>query len=634
MATTTQEPGQPPQAAASLSDLVTPLLTHLTDVAVLVVDRELRYVGAGGAGLQAAGWETAELLGRTVHELVPSEEAAVLADRYQRALDGEVVQFAHRGERSPDRLHDVEIVPIRGADGTIGSALIVSRDITEPVAAATTLAERDERLQALTGSSGDMLALYDLDGVYLEVSAAATTLFGWASDELVGTSSYDYFHPDDLALISETHADVLETDQVGPIEYRLRCKDGSYRWVEVIGRNLHDPDTGELTSIQCTTRDIQRRHEAEAALRDSEARFRTAMASAPIGQSLLGIDGTIQEVNTALCDMLGTDRDALLGQPARTLLEPLDHDRYLAAFGRLLAGMPRATLRAGQLRGAQAAATTADLHLAMVRDPSGAPLHVLLQVVDLSELHEAQEDLNRLNAQLQRKNGELQRFAAAASHDLRAPLGNAIGLLELLEQSDGRGDEAAARDLVDRVRRQLARMLDTVDGLLALSDVGVDPLNITEMAVAELLAEVDEDLAGLPERQRSIVILTEDAAVTGDRRLLRSLLQNLLANALRSSEEARAIHVEVSARRDATTWTLEVTDDGDGIEVALRDKLFEPFARRQGLGQPHGHGLGLPTCLRIVERHGGQLRVEHLDPGTRFTVVVPHTTQEHGTNDT
>jgi PAS domain-containing protein len=108
MATTTREPGQPPEAAPALSDQVTPLLTHLTDVAVEVVDRELRYVGAGGAGLQAAGWEATELLGRTVYELVPPEEAAIRADRYRRAL-----------------------------------------------------AERDERLQALAGSSGDMLALYE-----------------------------------------------------------------------------------------------------------------------------------------------------------------------------------------------------------------------------------------------------------------------------------------------------------------------------------------------------------------------------------------------------------------------------------------------------------------------------------------
>ena len=241
-------------------------LSTLQDVAVLVVDRDLRYVAAGGPGLIQMGWDPDELIGRTVHEVVTEPEASMLAAHCEAAPAGDGRSFRHRGIRSPETVHEVEIVPVPEVERVAQRALILARDITKQVRDEEALRASEQRLRELSDSSPDMLSLYSPEGVYLEVSGSARTLFGWGPDELVGTSSYDYFHPDDIASIRATHETVVEVPDPGTATYRLRRKDGSYCWVEVMGRAVTDPQTGQVRAIQCTTRDITRRHEAEEAL--------------------------------------------------------------------------------------------------------------------------------------------------------------------------------------------------------------------------------------------------------------------------------------------------------------------------------------------------------------------------------
>ncbi|MCC5947174.1 MAG: PAS domain S-box protein [Nitriliruptoraceae bacterium] len=481
-------------------DQTAALLSTLADVAILVVDRDLRYVAAGGSGLIAVGWDPAELIGRTVHEVVDEPEAAVLAAQYTAALDGASRSFRHRGIRSPDTVHHVDIVPIPEPDGTTSRAMVVARDITDLVVAEEGHRASERRLLELSDSSPDMLALYSPEGVYLEVSNSVRTLFGWEPEELVGTSSYDYFHPEDIAAIRSTHQAVVDAPDPGIVTYRLRRKDGSYCWVEVIGRALTDPDTGEVRAIQCTTRDITRRHEAELAL---------------------------------------------------------------------------------------AAA----------------------------------------NASLAASNAELERVAAVASHDLRSPLATTRNLLDLVPSRLGVDPDPLVEELVDRARRQLDRMAETVDALLELARLGSQPLTSQTMTAGELLADVLESTGAELASADVEVRLAGDAVIVGDRRQLRLLLQNLLSNATRATRGTRPVRVEVTAANqpDGSGWSLTVCDDGDGIPVELREGLLDPLRSHAIARDPQtrGLGFGLATCSRIAQRHGGRLLVRHLDPGVCFTLEVP-----------
>ncbi len=299
------------------ADQTAALLDTMQDVAVLAVDADLRYVAAGGSGLAQIGWDPAELIGRTVHEVVPEPEASALATQYLAALAGASRSFRHRGTRSPDRIHAVDIVPVPEVDGTVQRALIVARDITVQVRAEQARQATEQRLRELSASSPDMLALYSPDGVYLEVSGSVRELFGWDPDELVGTSSYDYFHPDDIAAIRATHRAVIDTPEPGIVDYRLRRKDGSYCWVEVTGRTLTDAATGQVHAIQCTTRDITRRREAEEALTIANRALAASNAelervAAVASHDLRSPLATTRNLLDLIPDRLGDDHDPLV----------------------------------------------------------------------------------------------------------------------------------------------------------------------------------------------------------------------------------------------------------------------------------------------------------------------------------
>lgn len=490
-----------------------------------------------------------------------------------------------------------------------------------------------ERSRALADGSADMLALYDLDGCFLEVSSAARVLFGWDPAELVGSSSYDYFHPDDLDTISAAHGALLVQGHVDPLVYRMRCADGSYRWVEVLGRAVRDHASGPVTAIQCTTRDVTRRHEAELARDAAERRLRTTIRFAPIGMALVGLDGRVTEVNDALCAILHRSSGELLGASIAELTHPDDLDADLVLLGEVLTGdRTHYALTKRYLR-PDGPPVPCELHVAAMRDEQDGPIAFIAQVVDVTDREAAQAQLQAANAALRTSNAELERFAAVASHDLRGPLHTARGLLDLAAARLELPAGSLEADLLARASRQLERLGGTVDSLLDLALLGDRPLASGEVQLGVLLTAVLEALELDAECPHGDVQLTRDAQLRGDPRLLHVLLQNLVSNALRSTQEDRPVTIEVTGDRHAGGWRLRVEDDGDGIPLSLRDQLFRPFRTERVRADARGHGLGLATCQRIVERHGGTIGAEHTPRGTAFVVTVPTSAVEQPVMD-
>ena len=537
------------------------------------------------------------------------------------------------GDREPGRAP--EPTPARAPEPTpapppapvvtaqIDDDLTVTHDVTEPLPAGTALCDSEQRLRALTAASADMLALYDLDGNYLEASPAARTLFGWEPAQLVGRSSYDLFHSDDLDVIGAAHQAVLAEGEAGPVLYRLRCADGSYRWVEVLGRAVRAADSEQIIAIQCTTREVTARHEAALARDALETRLRTTIRFAPIGMAVIGLDGRVLEVNDAVCQILQRPASELIGGAIGAVTHPDDLDTDLALLGEVLTGTRSHYAIDKRYLRPDGSVVPCELHVSAVRDEHGDPIAVIRQILDVTAREEATTQLRSANEALLRSNAELERFAAVASHDLRGPLHTARGLLDLLGTRVALPEGSLEAAVFDRAGRQLERLAATVDGLLDLALLGNHRLVWGEVPLGDLLTEVLEALELDTDCPPGDVRLTADVQLTGDPRLLHVLLQNLISNALRSAEDDRAVTVEVAGHRDAGGWELTVEDDGDGVPLTLRDQLFRPFRTARTRAEAPGHGLGLATCQRIVERHGGTINVTHKPAGTVFRVTVP-----------
>ncbi len=286
------------------------------------------------------------------------------------------------------------------------------------------------------------------------------------------------------------------------------------------------------------------------------------------------------------------------------LLQPDGSVRWLETFGRAEQAGERVVRMAG-----------------VVRDITGR--RAAEQRV--RELNERLEERVRARTRaLEVANRDLDGFSLAVSHDLRAPactLANFATLLEA-ECSAALGD--AGRNYVRRMRAIAMRMGEMIDGLLELSRAGRAPLASATVPLERIAAEVAEELRPAC-RFRGHVAIAPLHEARGDGRLLRQVLQNLLANAMKFSRDGASPRVEVSSRRlpDGRAEYC-VRDNGVGFDMRQSERLFGTFQRLHADERYEGTGVGLATVRRIVERHGGTVAYQaRQEGGARFVVKLP-----------
>ncbi|ROR90425.1 sensor histidine kinase [Nocardioides aurantiacus] len=253
------------------------------------------------------------------------------------------------------------------------------------------------------------------------------------------------------------------------------------------------------------------------------------------------------------------------------------------------------------------------------------------RVVDLLELRvrtrqleDAVRDLTETRGQLERSNERLSLFAAQVAHDLKGPLASLSFALGVLDDHDG---SVAPEDawLVARARGSVNRMDGLIGDILRFATVQGGVL-VDEVDLADLVREVCVDLA--LQLQRVEVVMGDLPVVSGDRTQLRLVVQNLVANAARFTRDRGDALVRVSAghgedagRAGRRGWWLEVGDNGPGVPDEDRERVFELMV--QGTSSD-GLGIGLATARRLVEAHGGTVRIgDSPEGGALLRIEVP-----------
>jgi len=356
--------------------------------------------------------------------------------------------------------------------------------------------------------------------------------------------------------------------------------------------------------------------------RRSQLRFRSAMQYSAIGMGLLDHDNNIVDANPSLASILGSSRESLIGTPFDGHFVDGMEQRILARERDSQDGVLRTTRALFRGDGVR------QVHLTFAPVPGdvGQDISRLVQVEDVTERVRAEAQILALNRTLEARvamrtreltqaNQELEAFAYSVSHDLRAPLRSIDGFSRLLTERYSEVLGQAGLEHLTRVRNAAGRMAELIDSLLKMSRVGRGGMNPVPLELDRIAAEVLAELrAGEPERHVDARI-ESPLHVVADQGLVRSLLQNLLGNAWKFSKDRPIARVDVGRNERGEFF---VRDNGVGFAQEYADKLFRPFQRLHSQDEFGGHGIGLASVKRIVERHGGTIRAEGV-PGERAT---------------
>ncbi len=345
----------------------------------------------------------------------------------------------------------------------------------------------------------------------------------------------------------------------------------------------------------------------------SEQRFSDLVQLLPQAVFETDLEGTLTFANPAALEAIGLGPDDLGPEvDVFSVIAPEDRARATAAFGAILAG--------GETEGSEYTGLRSDgstfsmLIYTAARYEDGAVAGVRGSFVDVSRLKQVEEEVRRMNAELEervaQRTHELEAFTYSVSHDLRAPLRAIDGYSSILSESAAPRLEARDQHYLAEVRATVRQMNALVDGLLALSRLDRQELVRERFSPAPLVMEVvgvvlEQD----PERTVTVTI-GDLPPCCADRSMLRQVYANLIDNAVKFTRDVEDPRIEVGAVTAGTETEYYVRDNGVGFDTAEAERIFEPFQRLHRADRYEGFGIGLATVDRIVRRHGGRLRAE------------------------
>jgi light-regulated signal transduction histidine kinase (bacteriophytochrome) len=248
-------------------------------------------------------------------------------------------------------------------------------------------------------------------------------------------------------------------------------------------------------------------------------------------------------------------------------------------------------------------------------------------ILDITERKQAENKLQHYASELERSNRELEQFAYVASHDLQEPLRKVQTFSDRLKKIYGSLLDERGQDYLERMRSAAHRMQTMIDDLLSLSRVTTHtgPFVLTDLTL--VANEIVSDFEMRVKQTGGRVDISRLPTIEADPVQMGQLLGNLIGNSLKFHRKEMAPIVRVHGslvNPGGEQCRLSVEDNGIGFDEKYLERIFQPFQRLHGRGSFEGSGIGLATCRRIVERHGGSITARSQpNRGAIFMVTLP-----------
>ncbi len=509
-------------------------------------------------------------------------------------------------------------------DGRAVRMLGTIEDITDRKQAELDLLESEHKFSAIFNQTFEFIGLLSLDGVLLEVNQAALDSVGTSRAEIVGKNFWEtpwWTHSQELQQQLKTSIERAAHGEFICYEVSFPAANGDMMTTNFSLKPVCD-ERGRVTTLVGEGYDITDRKRTEAALLESEARFRSTFEQAAVGIAHVGLDGRWLTFNQKLCDIVGYTEVELLDSKFQEITHPDDLALNLEYVRQLVAGEIQTYVMEKRYIHKLGRIVWVNLTVSLRRDPLGKPLHFISIVEDINDRKQIELDLQtqkvelaKTTALLELRNQELSRFSHTVSHDLKAPLRAISNLAAWIEDDLANTIDPATQRHLALMRSRISRMETLIDGLLDYAKVGNTATSLETFTVADLLTEI-VDLLSIPDS--FVVELPANLPpITTNRLLLGQVLANLLGNAYKHHDRADG-RIRVTTQPQAKMWEFSVTDDGCGIAPENQERVFDIFKTLSGADK-NNTGIGLSIVKKIVEAQGGNITLEsQLGVGTTF----------------
>ncbi|OOG24228.1 hypothetical protein B1C78_09080 [Thioalkalivibrio denitrificans] len=490
------------------------------------------------------------------------------------------------------------------------------------------------------------VAVVDLDERILEVNPYLCELLGYPRARLLEKSLAEVTHADDLARDRAQVRRVLAGElPCYFMDKRYVRADGQSVWAHLTVSPVREGD-GQPAFFIAFIQDITARKLAEAALRESEARYRTLFETASDGIVYADpASGQFVEANSRFADMLGYERDEIPGLGVTRIHPPKSLPWVLEQFNEMATGRLRVAMDVPVLR-RDGSVFHADITAQSLTLSGRTLLTGFFR--DVSRRRQEAERIRRLNRQLEarvrERTRELSRardlahqanraksaFLSRVSHELRTPLNAILGFAQLLETGLDGAANAEHRSNAEEILRAGSHLLHLIDDLLAFSSVqaGGVSLEKTAFPLAPLLREcADEMHQAASGRGVSVESCETDfrheVYVLGDRERLKEVLRQLLSNAVKASQAGGRVCLGLEEAGDSVR--VRVSDAGRGVDPAVRDRLFRAFESTDaGIHGAGGLGIGLALVRALMALMDGEAGVDAVPGGgSSFWIRIP-----------
>lgn len=485
--------------------------------------------------------------------------------------------------------------------------------------------ESNERYDIVSKATSDTIWDWKLQEDNMSWNRGIENVFGYTLDQ-VGTSSkwwFDKIHPEDTIKMSiKLYSFIEQKTEKWQDQYRFRCADGTYKYVLDRGFILKDENGKSLRMIGAI-QDITKQKEEEQRLKLLETVITQTKDSIIIIEPDLE-DGNIPRivyVNPAFSVMSGYSAEEIIGESPNIFIGPKSDMQEFEKLSNAIKNKQECLIETISYKKNREEYWVGFSMLPVYNSERELSHWVSIQK-DITEEKKQEVEKEQLIRELTQNNKDLQQFSYITSHNLRAPLSNLTGLLNLIEDIPIENPEL--REILDGFNKSTHLLNETIEDLVKVIVIKDNPsIQKEDLSLIDVFENVFSQLDFLIGLHKPIIIIDFKKApvLNTNKAYLESILLNLLTNAIKYKSETRKSKISISSDRIDDTVFLVFKDNGIGIDlVRNKDKVFGLYQRFHNL--PDSKGLGLYLVKSQVEAMGGSISIEsEVNKGTTFTLT-------------